>query len=116
MILMKELFIQLIALFVLVQFLGLLVASNLIGQEVKVTIINENPEDASNALGLLGYILGMTAVILLLIKFLPSYWIFKLIESLALLSTSFIVFGSIFNDFIGALGAIAILIVRNKYP
>jgi len=113
---MKELFVQLIALFLIVQFIGLLTAINLVNQEVKVTIITENPEEPINAIGLFAYILVITAVILLLIKFLPSYWIFKVIESMALISTSFIVFAAIFTDFIGVLGAVFILFIRNKYP
>lgn len=113
---MKELVVQLIALFLIVQVIGLFTAINLIGQQVEVKIITENPEEIVNAVGLFAYIIGITVVILLLIKFLPSYWVFKLLESLALIGTSFIVFGAIFNDVIDILGAAFILFIRNKYP
>ena len=103
----NELFSQLIALFLITQLLGLSVGWQLIPQEeVRAVVINENPEDPVNTVALIAWILVMTGVMLLLIKFLTGFWLyvfFKLLESLAVFGTSLIVFGSLVPDLIAVL-------------
>ena len=63
----KELFIQLVVLFVLTQTIGLIVADTLIKEEVTVTIITDNPDDIENSVGLFAYILVVTAKTIVLV-------------------------------------------------
>lgn len=93
----NKLALQLVALFLVTQVLALHVGSQLIAQDVKATVVNDNPEDVVNSVGLIAYILGFTGVLLVLIKFLKDkfvYYLMKIIESLAIFGTSLIVFAS----------------------
>ncbi|MEK6902051.1 MAG: presenilin family intramembrane aspartyl protease [archaeon] len=92
----RGLILQLAMYFVIVNLIGLYVGYNLIQQFDGTTppIINDNPDDPINSLGLLAYMLVGTAFILLAIKFLPDkilYWVLKGMETLALIVTSLIV-------------------------
>lgn len=91
----KSLGIQLIALFLITQIIGLGTASTLIKEEVHATIITENPEDIENAIGLFVYILVFTAFFLVAITFIKRRRIFiKLFETIAVFGASLIVFYS----------------------
>ena len=93
---------QLIVLFLITQFLGLAVGIQLIPQEeVRARMVTENPEDPINTIALMAYILIATGFMLVLIWFLKGFFLklfFKVLESLAVLGTSFIVFGSFLTD------------------
>ncbi|MCD6434279.1 MAG: hypothetical protein J7L14_01570 [Candidatus Diapherotrites archaeon] len=56
--------------FFITQLLGLAVAAGLIKAGIKTTIVSENPEDISNAFGMMALILIMTFVILILMKYI----------------------------------------------
>ncbi len=95
----KKLVLQLTALFLIVQILGLYVASNLIEQNVQTTIVTDNPEDVQNAVALIVYILIFTGFFLLILKFVKGSGFFlKILEAFALFGTGFIVFETIFPD------------------
>ncbi|MCR4369379.1 MAG: presenilin family intramembrane aspartyl protease [archaeon] len=90
----KELLIQLTIIFFLTQVLGLWAGSFLIDEGIKTTIINDDPESIDNGLALIVWILLMSAVLLLAIKFAPN-WILtiflKALESLAIFGTAIII-------------------------
>ncbi|MEK6970867.1 MAG: presenilin family intramembrane aspartyl protease [archaeon] len=91
----RELILQLGMFFLIVNGLGLLVGYHLIQEDLQTTIINDDPEDPINSLGLIGYMLVGTAFILIAIKFFPDkilYWVLKGIEAMALVTTAFITF------------------------
>lgn len=81
-----------LAIFLTVQFLGLYVGAQYIdlARQGQAELIFENPENIENSAILIVYILAMTAVLILLIK----YWIFfiKIIEAFAIFFTSLITF------------------------
>ncbi len=90
----KLLLFQLVALFVVTQLLGLHVASNLIEQGVEAHIVTDNPEDIENAVGLIIYILVVTAIVLVAITFFkPRFFgvFLRLFEIGAVFGTSMIV-------------------------
>ena len=108
----RELLVQLIALFLATQALGLYTAEFLIRENVQATLVTDNPEDLENSVGLFVYILGFTAVLLVLIKFLKEKWmylVFKLLESSAVFFTALLVFNA-FTDHIGIVVAAAGLV------
>lgn len=78
--------------FLTVQFLGLYVGAQYIGlaRQGQAELMFSNPNDTSNSFILIAYILGMTAVLIILIRF----WMFflKIIEAFAIFFTSLIVF------------------------
>lgn len=125
----KELMMQLGMFFLIVNVLGLLVGYHLIQENLQTTIINDNPEDPINSLGLIAYMLVGTAFILLAIKFFPDkllYWVLKGIEAMALVTTAFITFWgligyvpSVESDIAQALAiilAIALIMIRIFLP
>jgi len=99
---------QLATLFVITQILGLAVANTLIKENIRTTIITENPEDIENAIGLFVYILVMTAFLLIIITFVKFRGITFLFESLALFATSVIVFGTLIPEVAGILTVLLI--------
>jgi len=106
----SKVFRQLIIIFLITQFLGLYVANALIQEEIHVSgIVSDNPEDLANPLGLIVYILIVTAILLIAIKYFKSLLLIKIMEVLAVFGTSFIVFGAIFSDAVPALALIAIV-------
>ncbi len=125
----RELMLQLGMFFLIVNGLGLLVGYHLIQEDLQTTIINDNPEDPINSLGLIAYMLVGTAFILIAIKFFPDkllYWVLKGIEALALVTTAFITFWgligyvpSVESDIAQALAiilAVALIIIRIFMP
>lgn len=99
---------QLTALFIIAQILGLAVAGALIKENVRPTIVTNNPEDIENAIGLFAYILIMTAFLLFVITFIKFRGIAFLFESLALFATSVIVFGALIPEVAGILTVLLI--------
>ncbi len=90
----KELMVQLIIIFLLTQTIGLYAGNFLIEQDIKTKIVTDNPDDVENSLGLFAWILGFTAVLIILIKFAPEWLlniILKAIESMAIFGTTIIV-------------------------
>ncbi len=111
----RQLMLQLIGLFLIVQALGIAVAINLIGMGLSVPIVTENPEDVVNAAGLFVYILIFTGALLLMILFMkrkPLYWLMKLLELIAVFATSTIVFSVFMPEIIAF--ALAFLIVLSR--
>lgn len=90
----KMLYLQLIALFVVTQVLGLYVGHALLKENIAATIVTENKEDLENSVGLFAYILVFTAILLAVIKFAPEwvkFLIFKIFETMAIFFSSVIV-------------------------
>jgi len=109
----KSLFIQLAVVFLITQLLGLYVAGFLLEEGIKTTIVSDNPEDIANAIGLIVYILVFTGVILVIIRFFKGGGLFKLLETLAIFSTSVIVF-SAFVPEIAFMLAVLLVALRNS--
>lgn len=114
----RQLLFQLTAIFFITQTIGLLVADTLIREEVTVTIVTDNPQDVSNSVGLLGYILAGTAFLLVLIKVLKDRLLFlvlKAVESIAIFGTSTIVFSAFYDSIIVVVPALALVVARNIF-
>ncbi|MDO8647247.1 MAG: presenilin family intramembrane aspartyl protease [Candidatus Diapherotrites archaeon] len=108
----SKLIAELVIVFLIVQSLGLYVASSLVAQDVHATIVSDNPDDIANTAGLLLYILSFTVILLLVIKFFKaktSYLVLKAFETLAIFGSSVIVFSIFFGDAFGL--ALALLLV-----
>jgi presenilin-like A22 family membrane protease len=88
-------FVQLFALFLITQLLGLAVANVLIKEEVRAVILTDNPEDIENALALFAYILIATAILLILLTFVKVRGITMLFELFALFATATLVFAAL---------------------
>jgi presenilin-like A22 family membrane protease len=112
----SKVFAQLIVLFLITQILGLAVGFQLIPQEeVRAHLVSEDPEDVANPIALIAYILVMTGVLLLIIHFITGrllYWLLKGLETLAVLGTSIIVFGSFFNALITIILSLGLVVSR----
>ncbi|MAG18152.1 MAG: hypothetical protein CL944_01625 [Candidatus Diapherotrites archaeon] len=90
----KQLIIQLIIIFVLTQGIGLYAGNFMIEQDIHTTLVTDNPDDVENSIGLMVWILGFTAILLILIKFAPEWLLtilLKGIESMAIFGTTLIV-------------------------
>ena len=109
----KALFLQLAAVFIATQLIGLTVAGVLIQENIKATIVTENPEDIVNAIALIAYILVFTAFLLVFIRFFKGRALFKLLEALAIFSTSFIVF-AVFVPDVAFMLAVLLVALRNS--
>ena len=90
----RRLMLQLGVVFLIAQFIGITVAANLIENDVQATLITDNPDDIENALGLFVYIMAFTAMILIVIKYVKGWLVFKGIETLAVFATAIIVFSA----------------------
>ncbi|MFH0714225.1 MAG: presenilin family intramembrane aspartyl protease [Candidatus Diapherotrites archaeon] len=105
-----------IILFFVSQALGLLVAHTLIGENVQAQpLVNDNPEDPINAVGLVAYILVFTAILLVFIHYFKakhSYWLLKAIESVAIFGACAFLFSLYLNEWIALLLAVAIFAAR----
>ncbi len=112
----KKLLVQLTALFLITQLLGLYVGLNLIGSGIpREGVITQNPDDPVNSVGLFGYILGFTAILLIIIKFYKGDLLFIALESILVLLTSLIVFGFLIPEQTGLIAlilSIGIVIAR----
>ncbi len=85
---------QLILFFVLTQGLGLFVGNYLISQDIRTIIVSDNPDAVENGLGLIAWILGFTAVLLIIIRLASEnilFIILKGLEALAIFGSSLIV-------------------------
>ncbi|MCH7902563.1 hypothetical protein IIC68_02300 [archaeon] len=90
----KELIVQLIIIFLLTQGIGLFVGDFLIGEDIRTTIITDDPNDVENSIALFVWILVFTGVLIIIIKFAPEWLLtvlLKGIESLAIFGTTIIV-------------------------
>jgi presenilin-like A22 family membrane protease len=115
----KQLILQLAMYFIIVNLVGLWVGYTIIQQDVQPTIINDDPNDPINSLGLLGYMLLGTILILAAIKFLPDnvlYWVLKGTEALALIITAFITFFAFIPEEFALLLAVALITIRIFLP
>ncbi len=114
----KQLVIQLIAIFLLTQAIGLIVANALIKEDIKSTIVNDNPQDPLNSVGLIVYILFFTLGILIAIRFLKKNTlgiVLKALELLAIFGTSALVL-SVFIPETAVMFAAIIVILRITIP
>ncbi len=111
----KKLVAQLLLLFVATQALGLFTAEYLLKENVKATLVNDNPEDPANSAGLFLYILGFTAFLLVLIRFLKEKWLylfFKALETLAVFFTTVLVLNAFTENPVILLAAAALVGAR----
>jgi len=108
----SQVFSQLIVLFLITQFLGLIVGYKLILAGEKVSIITDNPNDIINAVGLIAYILFFTLILLIIMKYYKGFGLFKGLEALVIFGTSIIVFTVFFGDAIALVMAIILIISR----
>lgn len=110
---------QLTLLFLVVQALGLYVGYQFLGLGIEATIVSDNPEGIENSLGIIAYMLVITAILLIIIKFVKGkglYFIFKAVESLAVFGASLLVFATITSDEISIALAFALVFLRNVFP
>lgn len=109
-----EVILKLAILFIAIEGIGLLVAINLIPQNVAQPMFSENINDPINAVGLFITILVMTGVILLILKFKKENQFLIIIETLAIFSASIIVMAALIPDeLIAIIFALGIIILRN---
>ncbi len=113
----RELLGQFLALFLLSQAFGLLIAHSLIEQNVQAApLVNDNPNDPINALGLVAYILAFTGVLLLIIRFVKganTYRILKIFETFAVFFASGFLFSLYASEWISL--ALAVLLVTARW-
>ncbi|MFH1663787.1 MAG: presenilin family intramembrane aspartyl protease [archaeon] len=112
----KNLLLQLVALFLVTQILGLYVGLNLVSSGIqREGIVNDNPDDPINSVGLFGYILVSTAILLIVLKFYKGDLLFIFVESLLVFLTSLIVFGFVLPEELGLIAlALAVLLVATR--
>lgn len=110
-----NLFAKMLILFLVTQLLGIYVANVFMQEGIKTTIINEDPNDIWNAIGLISYILIFTGVFLLLMKFSKTGKILSLMEKIVVFSTTSIFVYTIFPD-VSFLFAILFLAMRILLP
>jgi presenilin-like A22 family membrane protease len=89
----KKLVLQLIAIFLVTQILGLYVGMNIISSGLeREGIVNSNPDDPINSIGLFIYILVFTGILLIILKFYKGEWLFRILEAILVFMTSLLVF------------------------
>jgi len=96
--------------FVVTQALGVLVASEYLVLGKTMTIITDDPNDPINAIGLIGFILFYTGVFLVFMKFFKKRF-FRVMESLAVFTTSWIVIDALIPE-MGLMFAILLIAIR----
>ena len=69
---------QLAIIFIITQALGLWAGHYLVQQQISVPIVNDDKESVDNSIGLFAWILAITALLLLLIRFAPE-WLFAIV-------------------------------------
>src|SRR3989344_8663966 len=90
----RSLLVQLTAIFIFTQVIGLLVAHAFLAQDIKATFLNDNPADPINAVFLIGYILCVTVLLLFIIKYIQKQHLgllLKVVETLAIFGATWIV-------------------------
>lgn len=111
----KSLLLQLTLVFVITQIIGLLVAQTFIVQDFHATLLNDNPQDPTNALFLIGYILAVTIVLLFIMKHLAQKHLgllLKVVETLAIFGACWIVLEVFLGDPWGLFLAILLVVAR----
>jgi presenilin-like A22 family membrane protease len=112
----KEVIIKLALLFLIIEGTGIIVAINLIPQNVAQPLFSENINDPINAIGLFVMILVMTGLILLILKFRKENQFLIIIETLAIFSASIIVTAALIpNEIIAIILSLALIVFRNLY-
>lgn len=91
-----EVFLLLAVFFIITQSIGIFIASTFISFNVKAQLFTEDVNDPINAIYLFFMILLMTGIILLILKFKKTNNFLWIVEALAVLSTSIIVFSAFF--------------------
>lgn len=129
----REMLAYFLVFFVLTNALGLLVAHTFLAPELNeqivqsVTLVNDDKQDPVNSLALLAYILLVTGILLLVIKFFQGKMgaLLRIVEAVAIFFISISILEIILsnfiviNDWIGILiilVGIALVILRNKFP
>ncbi|MCX6801286.1 MAG: presenilin family intramembrane aspartyl protease [Candidatus Diapherotrites archaeon] len=107
-------FFLLLGVFIATEFIGLTVAHSLAKTIEIQPIFGETINDPINAAYLFGTIIVMTALILLLLKFRQKRNFLLIIESLAVLSTSIIVFGVAIGDY-AIIAALLLIMLRHLH-
>ncbi len=110
----SQVFLLLAIFFIITQSIGLFVTSTLISLNVEAKLFTEDVNDPINAIYLFLVILLMTGIILLILKFRKQNSFLWIIEGLAVLSTSLIVFSAVFpnNDLIAIALTLIIFVLR----
>jgi len=111
----KRLIGQLIIIFLATSSLGIFTAMDLLQEDVHVSIVTDNPQDVENSVGLFVWILVFTGFLLLLILFVRKswlYWVFKMLESMAILGASFFVFSAFIASSIALFLAFGLVGIR----
>ncbi|MCX8190238.1 MAG: presenilin family intramembrane aspartyl protease [Candidatus Diapherotrites archaeon] len=88
----KGVVLLLIFFFLMVQLIGLSIADFFIKENVRAKILTDNPDDVSNALALLLYMLFFTLIFIIIISFIKVRGVTMLFEIFSLLLTSIILF------------------------
>ena len=91
----RMLALQMVALFFLCNFFGLIIADVFIGENINAGIVSDNPDDVNNVLAMIAYILVVTAVFLFIVVYLKFSFMAYALEFLAL-SSALLVFLAIF--------------------
>ncbi|MFH1751579.1 MAG: presenilin family intramembrane aspartyl protease [archaeon] len=107
---------QLVAVFIVIQFIGLGVAFNLILSDTQVQLLTENPNDLINVVYLIAVILFFTGVLLVSARYFKGHHFYKLLEALIIFSTSVIVFEIFFNSLSAIVLALVLIALKNMYP
>lgn len=111
----KKLIAQLILIFLITQAFGLFVASELIAANIDVPAFGEDKNDVMSAVFLFVYILVFTGILLLIMKFYKGRGMFKLLEAIIILSTTWIVVDVLLPG-VGLLFAVLMVALRNVLP
>ena len=85
---------QFTLIFLTTQALGLFAGNYLIEQQIHATLVNDNPEDVANSIGLIIWILVSTALLLAIMRYAPDWLLtilLKALESMATFATAIIV-------------------------
>ena len=119
-----NLLLQLTVIFIITQALGLVVAGMFLQNDLRATLITDNPEDIENSIGLIIWIIVFSGILLVMIKYLKErmlYLVLKAIESLAIFGTAYLI-SSVFiftatgsvgiSDFAGMLFGLLLVAAR----
>ncbi len=90
----RQLLLQLVLLFALTQCLGLFVGNYLVQNDIRATIVNDNPDAVENGVGLIVWILLFTGLLLLVIKLVSDrnlFFLLKGLEAMAIFGSGLIV-------------------------
>jgi presenilin-like A22 family membrane protease len=115
----RNLMLQLAAVFLLTQLLGLYVADFLVQSNVTMQLPAGGREDIGNSIFLFAYIMFFTLILLGIIRFTKGrllYYILKFLESLAVFMAATIVFASVYDSLIVIIPALGIVGARLLMP